>query len=104
MHVVLVIVVRLLWSLSPGAPGVTSTTPEPYKLSPEAVVAIGKEPEAACRTVPQQQTRALRNMATHSASFTAVDWLYFLLCTGTAVLADRLLDLFSSILYVFEPC
>lgn len=104
MHLVLVIVVRLLWSLSFGASGVTSTTPEPYKLSPEVVVAIGREQEAGYRTVPQQQTRALRNIATHSASFKAVDWMYFLLCTGNAVLADRLPDPFFKISHAFEPC
>lgn len=75
-----------------------------YKPSPEAVVAIGRELEAGCRTDPQEQTRALRNIATHSASFKAVDWMYFFLCTGKAVLVDRLPDPFFKVSLVLEPC
>ena len=43
-------------------------------------------------TVPLAQARSLRNVAVHSASFKAVDWMFFVLSSGEAVLADRVPD------------
>jgi len=55
---------------------------------------IGREMKTGRKTIPLSQERSLRDIHKHSGSYKAVDWMYFLLCTGEAVLADRIPEYF----------
>ena len=50
---------------------------------------IGREMKTGRKTIPLSQARSLRDIHKRSSSYKAVDWMYFLSCTGEAVLADR---------------
>jgi len=49
---------------------------------------IGRKIKAGRSTVPRCPARCLRNIYKNEGSYKAVDWMYFLLSVGTAVLAD----------------
>jgi len=92
MHLFFSNVTHMLWRLVSGKYGVLGPSPEPYIMSKQAAAAIGQEMEDGRATVPLAQARSLRNVAVHSASFKAVDWMFFVLSSGEAVLADRVPD------------
>lgn len=89
MHLFLCNVVRRLWELFSGEN--EQLGDDQPCLIPKAICeAIGREIRAGRPTVPLSQARALRDIYKHSGSYKAVDWMYFLLCTGEVVLADRI--------------
>jgi len=51
---------------------------------------IGREMKTGRKTIPLSQEKSLHGIHKHSSSYKTVDWMYFLLCTGEAVLADRI--------------
>lgn len=62
---------------------------------------IGREMTTGCKTISFIRTRSLRDLQKHSGSDEAVHWMYFLLCTGEAVVDDRnLRELFNMVLFI----
>lgn len=58
-------------------------------MAPADVRLVGEEIAAAWKTVAIGQARAMRSIATRCRSYKASDWMFFVLCTAEAVLADR---------------
>ena len=54
------------------------------------MTAAGMDVAAARATVPLQQARALWNIALRYKSYKALHWMFFIRCTGPAVLAGRI--------------
>lgn len=100
MPLVLCNVVRRLWELFSGEN--EQLDDDHPCLIPKAICeAIGREIRAGRPTVPLSQARTLRDIYKHSGSYKAVDWMYFLLCTGEVVLTDRIPEKFSKIFMEF---
>jgi len=92
MHLILLNVVPNLWRLFSGKWKTSDGSAHKWAMSEAIVTAVGVDVVAARATVPLQQARSLRNIALHYKSYKAVDWMFFILCTGPAVLAGRIPD------------
>jgi len=89
MHLFLCDVVLRLWKLLAGENAKLGDE-QPWVIPQTVRDTIGREIKAGRKTVPLRQPCSLRNNAKYSGSKNAVDWLYFLPCTGEVVLADRI--------------
>jgi len=94
MHLFFSNITPMLWRLVSGKYGVLGQSAEPYIMSKKTVETIGQEIADGRPTVPLAQARSLRDISVHSSSYKAVDWMFFLLSAGEAVLADRIPDEF----------
>lgn len=105
MHLLLLDVVPLLWLVFSGQLGGHGDEPSNLAMSASVVADIGRELRDARPTVPRSQARSLRNLAKSFRSCKAVDWIYFLLCTGEVVLADRISPpLYRMVMHLVSSC
>lgn len=89
MHLFFGNVVPNLWVLLSGQLPAGTDVVDDFLLSANMRVYMGKQYRAAVRTVPVMQARSMRNIDKHSGSFKAVEWLFFLLCGGEALLYGK---------------
>lgn len=102
MHLILTNVVPLLWRVFAGD---SDTSPGSLAMSSVEAAALGKEIRTGRCTVPLSQARSLRDIYVHRNSFKAVDWMYFLLCSGEAVLYCRISsDLYKMFMRLSRAC
>jgi len=89
MHLILLNVVPNLWRLFSGKWKTSDGSAHQWAMSEAILTTVGVDVAAARATVPLQQAHSLRNIALHYKSYKKVDWMFFILCTGPAVLPGR---------------
>lgn len=105
MHLLLLNVVPLLWRMFSGELGAHGDEPSNLVVSASVVADTGRELRDARHTAPRSQARSLRNLAKSFRSYKAVDWMYFLMCTGGVVQADRILPpMYSMVMHLVRSC
>ena len=89
MHLLFCNVLPNLWTILCGKLEAEKGVTEELVLPASLRKLMGEEYATAARTVPARQARAMRDIDRRSGSFKAVDWLFFLLCGGGALLYGR---------------